>query len=68
LDIGGFMAPADHLASSEVIALLAEYQSRLIPIIQKRGRVRPAGATIRLHQLSKQSRKAPIGIDGRVTR
>jgi adenylate cyclase len=36
-DIRGFTALSDHLAPDEVMALLAEYQARLIPIIQNHG-------------------------------
>src|SRR4029077_9148053 len=36
-DIRGFTAFSNHLAPNEVIALLAEYQARLIPIIQNHG-------------------------------
>jgi adenylate cyclase len=36
-DIRGFTAFSNHLAPDEVMALLAEYQARLIPIIQKHG-------------------------------
>jgi adenylate cyclase len=36
-DIRGFTGLSDHLPPNEVMALLAEYQARLIPIIQKHG-------------------------------
>jgi adenylate cyclase len=37
LDIRGFTGLSDHFPPNEVMALLAEYQARLIPIIQKHG-------------------------------
>jgi adenylate cyclase len=36
-DIRGFTGLSDHLSPNEVMVLLAEYQARLIPIIQKHG-------------------------------
>ena len=36
-DIRGFTALSNHLEPNEVMALLAEYQARLIPIIQNHG-------------------------------
>jgi adenylate cyclase len=36
-DIRGFTAFSNHLSPNEVMALLAEYQARLIPIIQNHG-------------------------------
>jgi adenylate cyclase len=36
-DIGGFTALSNHLEPNEIMALLAEYQARLIPIIQNHG-------------------------------
>jgi len=37
IDLRGFTTLAHHVAADDVVALLAEYQSRMVPVIQRHG-------------------------------